>query len=263
MLLTRALGPVLGVLLLACLLGGCDDKSAPGKKPPETVAAASVPPVAPAPTAKADPLQGLTVDELGPFLQDTRVDRSAKDGDAKLKAVIEKIPVKGQVVPLAVTRNAKTQDVAAVVAALGNAGAAQVDVKTPGRSGATVVLKTIPEKLVPESTPDCAVVGMIKKDGTSAVWHLKGGTATKFHKGLAGPDLSMTFDGLKDQTKSCASPIWFLSGEQDVIWGLTFDLGQTVAAADPPLRATQTVLLSEAPVAGRPVVLAKVAGAPR
>ena len=212
---------------------------------------------APVPSVKPDPLAGLTVDELGPFLQDARVDMAAKDADARLKTAIAKLPVKDQVVSLSATRNAKTQDVAAVVAALGEAGATQVDVKTPGRSGGVVALKTIPEKLMSPSTPDCGVVGIIKKDGTSAVWHLKGGTATKFHKGLAGPDMSMTFDGLRDQMKSCAASSWFLSGEDNVIWGLTFDLGQTVVTANPPPRATQTVLLRDAPVAGRPVVLAR------
>jgi biopolymer transport protein ExbD len=254
MLLTRGLR---GLILLSplALFGGCDEKPAPPARPAEPAAAPSTASPPPAAT-KPDPLAGLTVDELGPFLVDTRVDMTAKDAAAKLKGTIGKLPVKDQVVSLAAMRNAKTQDVAAVVSALGDAGAAQIDLKTPGRSGAVTVLKTIPEKRLPTSMPDCAVVGMIKKDGTSVVWHLRGGTAVKFHKGLAGPDLSMTFDGLKDQMKACSSGTWFLSGEENVIWGLTFDLGQTVATADPPLKATETVLLAEAPVAGRPVILA-------
>jgi hypothetical protein len=240
--------------LAVVVMVGCDEKPASQAKPIEPIATASAP--ASPPPKKPDPLAGLSVDDLGPFLKDTRIDMSAKDADSRLKEAVGKLPLKGQVVSLDATRNAKTQDVAVVVFALGQAGAQEIDVKTPGRSGAVVALKVLPETLVPTSLPDCAVVGMIRKDGTSAVWHLKGGTATKFHKGLAGPDLSMTLDGMKDQMKACAATDWMLAGEENVIWGLTFDLGQAVVTADPAPRATQTILLHEAPVAGRPVVLA-------
>ena len=128
----------------------------------------------------------------------------------------------------------------------------QIDVKTPGRSGSELTLKVLPDKS-PNGAPDCAVAAMIKKDSTSAVWRVKGGTATKFLRGMAGPDLSMTLDGIRDQSKACPSPIWYLSGEDGVIWGLVFDLGQMVATADPPAKAGQIGLLREAPVAGRAV----------
>ena len=48
----------------------------------------------------------------------------------------------------------------------------------------------------------------------------------------------------------CSSTTWFLAGEENVIWGLVFDLGQVVAKADPPPKATSAVFLDEAPVAG-------------
>ncbi len=145
--------------------------------------------------------------------------------------------------------------------ALAEAGAIDIVVKTPDRTGAVAKLTFLPEEVAGAQVPDCAVVAMIKKDNTSVVWRVKGGGATKFLKGLAGPDMSMTYDGMKDQMGSCASVDWLLAGEENVIWGLVFDLGQVVAKADPPPKATQAVLLYEAPVAGRPVQLARTKSA--
>jgi hypothetical protein len=66
----------------------------------------------------------------------------------------------------------------------------------------------------------------------------------------------MTFDeGLKKDIAGCASTTWFMSGEDNVIWGLTFDLGSVVQNATPPTKASTTVLLHEVPTAGRAVKL--------
>lgn len=233
---------------------GCDDKPAVPKAQDTPVPTTTA---VPAPKPPPDPLADLTVDELGPFLQTHRVDMAAKDADDKLKAIIAGLPVKQKVVPITATRNCKTQFVGALARALGEAGALEIDVKTPGRSGAETVLKLVPQQVVSATTPDCSVVAMVKKDNTSAVWRLKGGTASKFSKGLAGPDMSMTYDGMKSQMAPCSSTSWFLAGEENVIWGLVFDLGQIVATAEPPPKATSAVFLDEPPIAGRPVVLAR------
>jgi hypothetical protein len=247
-------GVALGLVAMSLGGLGCDEKPA---APKSQEAPAATTTVAPTPKPPPDPLADLTVDELGPFLQTHRVDMAAKDADEKLKGIVEGLPVKQKVVPISATRNAKTQHVGALARALGEAGALEIDVKTPGRSGAETVLKLVPQQVVSASTPECSVVAMVKKDNTSAVWHLKGGVASKFSKGLAGPDLSMTYDGMKEQMTSCSSTSWFLAGEENVIWGLVFDLGQTVAKAEPPPKATNAVFLDEAPIAGRPVVLAR------
>jgi hypothetical protein len=245
----------LGLMVFSTVGLGCDDKPA-APKPQDTPAAATTT-AAPAPKPPPDPLADLSVDELGPFLQSHRVDMSSKDAEARLKDIVGGLPVKQKVVPVSVSRNAKTQDVGALVRALGQAAALEVDVKTPDRSGAQTVLKLVPQQVVSASTPDCSVVAMVKKDNTSAVWSLKGGTAAKFAKGLAGPDMSMTFDGMKTRMGPCSSTSWFLAGEENVIWGLVFDLGMTVEKADPVPKATNAVFLDEAPVAGRPVSLAR------
>jgi hypothetical protein len=248
---------VVWVAVLGFLIG-CDDKPVASKTTalatsPTTVASA---PAKPPP----DPLAGLTVDELGLYLQTHRIDMGAKDAESKIRGALAELPVKQKAVPVVASRNAKTQHVGALARALGEAGAIEIDVKTPDRTGAQTVLKLLPEEIARAQVPECAVVAMIKKDNTSAVWRVKGGTATKFLKGLAGPDMSMTFDGMKDQMGSCASAHWLLAGEENVIWGLVFDLGQIVAKADPPPKATNAVLVYEAPVAGRAVQLARSKG---
>jgi hypothetical protein len=244
-----------GLIVLSGLGAGCEDKPAPPKPSTETAAVTAVASVAPKPPP--DPLAGLTVDELGLFLQTHRVDMAAKDAEAKIKDLIGALPIKQKAVPVSATRNAKTQHVGALARALGQAGALEIDIKTPTRAGTEGVLKVMPQELVGPAVPECAVVSMVKKDNTSAVWRLKGGTAAKFAKGLAGPDMSMTYDGMKDQMGSCASTTWFLAGEENVIWGLVFDLGEIVTKADPPPKATNPVFLYEAPIAGRPVSLAR------
>jgi hypothetical protein len=237
-------------------LAGCDDKAASSqpsteRRPEVASPAASVPKPPP------DPRAGLVVDDLGLYLQTHRIDLAAKDADERIKAALRDLPLKQKAVPVSASRNAKVQHVGILARALGGAGASEIDVRTPDRTGAEVVLKLLPEEAAGMQVPDCSVVAMIKKDNTSAVWRLKGGTASKFMKGLAGPDMSMTYDGMKDQMGSCGSTNWFLAGEDNVIWGLVFDLGQNVAKADPPPKATQAVILYQAPVAGRAVPLTR------
>jgi len=243
-----------GLTAVTLCAAACEDPPASSKttEAPRAEATTPAPPKPP-----PDPLAGLVVDDLGLYLQTHRIDMTAKDADGKLRAAIAELPVKQKTVPISASRNAKTQHVGALARALGEAGASEIDVRTPDRTGAETLLRLLPEEIAAPASPDCSVVAMIKKDNTSAVWRLKGGTASKFHKGLAGPDMSITYDGMKDQMGSCAGTSWFLAGEDNVIWGLVFDLGQIVAKADPPPKATSAALLYEAPVAGRAVPLVR------
>ena len=74
---------------------------------------------------------------------------SAKDAVEKLAALVATLPVKQKAVPVSVTRNSKVQHVGALARALGGAGAIEIDVKTPGRSGAETVLKLMPQGVAP------------------------------------------------------------------------------------------------------------------
>lgn len=256
--MNRAAAITIVSAVLSASLVACEKQPS---KLDEAVASAKAPPPAPPPPAPPAPvaprMPDLLVDPQGPMLGGERIDVSKRDWSEKLRAAVEKLPIDGGAVSVAADRQAKTQYVAAFVGALGAAGASEIEVKTQARVGGQSSLKLVPERRVAKTTPDCAAIGMVKKDSTSAVWQLKGGTARKFSRGFAGPDLSMTFDeGLSKRIAGCSATTWFFSGEDDVIWGLAFDLAEKVTKADPATKATTTVLLGQAPVAGRPVKLA-------
>jgi len=244
------------VLVPAFVLAGCEKQPSKLEEALEQVKEAPAPPPAVEAAVPAEPkMPILVVDPQGPMLGGERIDVSKQDWSEKIYAAVAKLPIDGKPVTLAADRQAKTQYVAAMVGALGAAGAPEITVKSQARVGGESALVLTPERLV-KQTPDCAAVGQVRKDGSTAVWQLKGGTARKFSRGFAGPDLSMTFDeGLSKRIAGCAATTWFFSGEEDVIWGLSFDLAEKVTKADPPTKATTTVLLAEAPVAGRKVSL--------
>ncbi len=101
----------------------------------------------------------------------------------------------------------------------------------------------------------CSVVAKVLSERRNAVWQLKGGTAVRSPKGLAGPDMAMTGDNLARAAKQCKdSSFLFVSGDEDVEWGLVYDLAAVSRTVeDKPF--SNVVLLPSAPVAGRPVDL--------
>jgi hypothetical protein len=242
-------------LALALALAACDDKPAPTAAPAPSAAPAATA-EAPKPAPAVERVPTFVVDEQGPMLDGARFDVANEAGVERLRAAVAAAPLKGKTVAVSAVRNAKTQQVTALVEAIAAAGAAEVDVATPGRSGVKGPLKLTPASMV-ASSPDCSVVAAIRKDGTSAVWRLRGGAATRFAKGFAGPDLSMTFDGIEREAKGCASTNWFFGGEDGTVWGLVFDLGASVQMGEKPSKLSTTVLLTEAPIPGRPVKLGK------
>src|SRR5258708_2466114 len=127
-----------GLTALTLGAAACDDPPAPSKTA-ETPRAEATTPAPPKPPP--DPFAGLVVDDLGLYLQTHRIDMAAKDADGKLRAAIAELPVKQKTVPISASRNAKTQHVGALARALGEAGASEIDVRTPDRSGAETLLR--------------------------------------------------------------------------------------------------------------------------
>ena len=241
---------------LAAALAACDEK--PSAAPPPAAGSAEVAPrLAPsAATAapKAEVAPSLEVDAQGVLVGGARFDPSTPEGDARLREAIARGKVASSA-SLFAARAAKTRHVDALVAALAAAGATDVAIATPGRGSVTGPLHVAPASVVARTTPDCAAVAAVRKDGTTATWRIKGGVATRHAKGLAGPDLSTTLEALRVHIGACSATTWFFGADESVPWGLAFDLGASVAFATPPTKATTTALLTDSPVAGRSVKL--------
>jgi hypothetical protein len=197
----------------------------------------------------------LIVDTDGPYLGGQRVNLGDATGPEKLTKIIKDLPINGSPVTLQVDKKAKVSAVAAVVAALGDAGAPKVTIKTDGRNDLPKSLDVTPESGA-SSAPACSIVAAVLKDLSTAVWPVKGGTARKQRKGLAGPDLSHTSEQLEKDLAACDSTTAFFSGDDGVGWESAFNLAGTVLGSDKKKKLTTLVLLHEEPVAGRAVTLA-------
>jgi biopolymer transport protein ExbD len=251
-------------LLLACTLAtaaltACDDPPAVGRDAGSASASASAS-AAPAATQAERPkpttMPELIVDTDGPYLGGQRVKLGDAEGAEKLVRIVKELPINGKPVTLQVDKKAKTSHVAAVVAALGDAGAPKVTIKTEGRNDLAKEIAVTPESRI-SAAPPCSIVATVLKDFSTAIWPLKGGTAKKQRKGLAGPDFSHTGEALEKELAACESTDAFFSGDDGVAWESIFNLAGTVLASDKKKRIDTVVLLHEDPVAGRPVTLGK------
>jgi len=250
----RAAG-ALGLLAWGLVAWGCDEKKEqPAVKSAEPVAASAEPP--PAPKPPPDRVPDVSVDNQGLYMGGERANLKEQDGAKKLAEIVAKYPITGKTVAVSAMRTARTPDVAAVVHALAERGAAEIVLKSQDRARKDTTLKLTPEKKLGK-VADCTVTTTMLKDRTTASWHMRGGGAIKYPRGMAGPDMSLTLDGITKQVNGCSSTVLLFSGDDSVEWGLTFDLAEIVATAQPPLKITTYTLLHEAPVAGRAVKLAQ------
>jgi biopolymer transport protein ExbD len=259
----RASSFPLAAVAFACALAGCEDGGAKGKPAPTPTAvmpasAARPDSEAPSPTATPKPtsMPSLNVDSDGPFLNGTRINLAEPTGPEKLTKVVKDLPILGKPVTLFVEKKAKTSHVAAVVAALGDAGAPMVTIKTDGRGDLPKEIAVTPDGKG-TAPPGCAVVTMVLKELSTAIWAVKGGIGKKQGKGLAGPDLSRAGDQLTKDIAACDAHVAYFSGDDAVPWELVFSLAGTALKADEKKKLDALVLLRETPVAGHPVTIGK------
>lgn len=248
---------LLSWVMAAALLAGCDDAPKPSAgASSSSTSSAPATTAAPTPTALPKPttMPELLVDADGPYLGGQRVNLADATGPDKLTKIVKDLPVNGKPVTLQVDKKAKASAVAAVVAALGDAGAPKVTLKTDGRNDLPKSLDVVPESRV-ASPAGCSIVATVLKDLSTAVWPFKGGTARKQRKGLAGADLSHTGEQLEKDLAACDSTTAFFSGDDSVGWESVFNLAGTVLVSDKKKRVDTLVLLREEPVAGRAVSL--------
>ncbi|MDB4941706.1 MAG: hypothetical protein JWP97_1240 [Labilithrix sp.] len=238
-----------GALGLA-LLSGCDDKTtnAPGSRAdaaaPVATAAESV---APAPPTRPQ----LAVDDTAVFVSGERLDAAAPDLKGRIIAALGDRPVAGETLVLNAARDAKMPKIAAVFAALVAKKAKAVEVHTPLRD------KSASEIVFTTSTKpsDCSAVGFIARDSAITAWPASGATAERFARGMAGPDITRGSEGVRKRVLACDSPVFFLSSDDAVTWGLTYDLARAVLfPEDAGLpKARSAAVLVRTPVPGRKV----------
>ena len=225
----------------------------------DRIAEAAAAPPLPSSTAPRPPpipmAPAITVDDGACSVNGEEVLFAAPDAKDRIAGLLTGKPlVEGKVVAFDAAREAKTPRIAAVVSALRKAKAKGALVHTSMRD------RTMGELVLNfghGAVSECTPAAMIRKDGTIAVWSAGGGTAQTFSKGFAGPDLTLGTDGLRKVSAACGSTVWALGADDNITWGLTFDLAKRALgeadAGSSGIKATETVLLSEAPVAGRKV----------
>ncbi|RYE81933.1 MAG: hypothetical protein EOO75_21445 [Myxococcales bacterium] len=233
--------------------GGCDKKREQLiEKVAGPSASATEPPPPPAP--RLDRVPDITVDSDGLYMGGERASLAQRDGAQKLEAIVARYQLTGKTVVVTALRNARTPHVAAVVTALTDHGAAEILVRTQDRDRKETTLKLTPDRKL-GAVPPCSVVTLMLKERQTVSWPQRGGLATKYPRGMAGPDMSQTLDGITKQLKACPSAALLFSGDDSVEWGLTFDLAKLVATAQPPLTVDRYALLREVPTVGRPARL--------
>jgi hypothetical protein len=242
--------------LSAMLVGACDDKPSSGAAPSVSAsskASTASPSATLAPTAETKPVLSLVVDDKRFTINGDKVDFGSTDPKGQIaSAISSKAGIQGEIVNVVVMRDTLTPKVAMVVSGLRSAKAQAANVKTQQRDGNTANL-TLTWGV---TRPECAAVGMIGKDSAITAWSVGGGTAARFARGFAGPDLTLGSAGVRKVIAGCESTVLYLSAADNITWGLTFDLALAVRNADDagaPLRAANTTLLVDAPVPGRKV----------
>lgn len=241
-------------LVAVGLGGGCDDKKKEQliEKVAGPSASATEPPPPPAP--RLDRVPDISIDSDGLYMGGERANLAQRDGAQRLEAIVGRYPIDGKTVAVTALRNARTPHVAAVVAALTDRGAGEILVRTQDRDRKESTLKLTPDRKL-GVVPPCSVVTMMLKERQTVSWPQRGGMATKYPRGMAGPDMSLTLDGITKQLRSCPSAALLFSGDDSVEWGLTFDLANLVATAQPPLSVDRYSLVREVPTVGRPARL--------
>ena len=239
-------------LVVALGLGssGCDkDEPKPTPATASATAAATAP--APTPTTTGAPAKPqLAVDDTAAFVAGERIELAA-DAKGRIAGALTGKPVEGETLVLNASRDAKLPKVAAVFAALLSKKAKAVEVHTPlrDRSAADMVF------VLDAKAEGCSTVGYIAKDSAIATWPSSGATAERFTHGMAGPDLTRGSEGIRKRVLACDSPVWFVAADDNVTWGLVFDMVIAVMRPDDAglPKARSVALLTKTPVPGRKV----------
>lgn len=153
-----------------------------------------------------------------------RVDFAAPDVKGRLGTGVTGKKVAGETVTIVAARETKMPKVGQVIAAVAAAKPKAIIVKTMKRDRTTVDLPVA----MSAKRDGCAAVGYVAKDSSSSSWPASGATATKYTKGMAGPDITRASDGMRKLASACDATHIFVSGDEGVTWGLVADLAIAV-----------------------------------
>jgi hypothetical protein len=251
------------ILCLAALgllvLSGCEGEKKKSRVD-EILSAAeaksSQPPPGPPEPKQYKEVPSLTVDELGAYLGGERADPSTKDGLAKLKNIVSRIPLSDKDVTLIANKKANTQDVKLTAWEWGKGGAATILVKSEGRAGVPTEILLTPEHTISDP-PACSVSVAVTEKLDTGVWPYKGGGGKKHRPGFGGPDMSNTEKSIEKALGRCKSKYAFFGGAYKHQWLHVYSLGALIKKMDADKKIDKLVLLTDEPVAGRKVKLRK------
>jgi hypothetical protein len=231
--------------LLTVLSLACDNEpnkaQTPAKSASATAATSAPPPPPPAPKALI-----VTVDDNAAMFDGDRVDFTSPDVKGRLGVGVSGKKVAGETVSIVAARETKMPKVAQVIAAVAAAKPKGIVVKTMKRDRTTVDLPIA----LGAKRDGCAAVGYVAKDSSSSSWPASGATATKYTKGMAGPDITRASDGVRKLVGACDATHFFVGADEGVTWGLVADLA--IAVLDPEdggaatAKAKEVVVLSKA-----------------
>lgn len=239
------------MLLGALALAACGEpkrEAGASSSSPSSTASPSSSPDKPAEEKRVAP---LSVDNLGPSVGAARVDMKQDGALDKLTRLVKAQPIDGKPVVLLADKKARTPDVMIMVNELAAAGAPSVTIKTDGRDDLAKEIKVF-ALAAGAGAPGCSVSATVMKDLGTGVWPAKGAVAKRQAKGQAGPDLTFTGETLERDLAACASDVAFVSGDDSLLWELTYNLAATVVKSDKTKKLTKLVLAKDL-VAGRPV----------
>ena len=241
---------LLGATLLAGALSACDDDKKPAA--PDAAAAAvttSAPTPPPAPVRMPEVTLSPKTFQIG--IDELQL--QIPSFDTALEQLIKKYPInEPDFVVFNVDRKVPTPLATKITYALFDAGAKSIEVHTKPRGEFPATLRLTSDKHLGKLLP-CTFVGTITENLGVAFWSIQGGTAKRYTKGMAGPDLSAMHEVFQKEEPSCASTVFFFSAEDSIEWGHAYDLATSIVAHEPKYKMDKLVLLREAPVAGKPV----------
>jgi hypothetical protein len=242
---------VVGLALAAGLLPACDDEKK-SATPDAGVAVASSAPAQPPPPATPR-MPEVTLTERSVQVGIDELQLQIPSFDTAFREMLKKYPVDTpDLVVFNVDRKVPTPLATKLTYVLFDAGAKSIEVRTRPRGSFPDRLRLTSDKQVGKVLP-CTFAGTITENLGVAFWPIQGGTAKRYTKGMAGPDLSAMHEVFQKEEAGCGSTVFFFSADDTVEWGHAYDLATSVIAHEPKYKIDKVVLLRSAPAAGKPV----------